>query len=195
MKKVFSLILVMAMLFSLCACELDDVPPTTGNSFLTNSTTEDVTEEETKAPTQEETEPPVETETTAPSPEETQPPTHKHSFSAATCLRPQICQECEETLGKALGHDWKGATCQAPKTCLRCNVTVGNAASHEYVDGSCTYCGLREAYSESSIMVWIPTNGGKKYHTHAGCSNMRDPEYVTLEEAEELGFTPCKRCH
>lgn len=49
--------------------------------------------------------------------------------------------------------------------------------------------------SEYEVMVWIPTKGGKKYHTYAGCSNMDDPEYVTKEEAEELGFTPCKRCH
>lgn len=49
--------------------------------------------------------------------------------------------------------------------------------------------------SASDGMVWIPTNGGKKYHTHSGCSNMENPQYVTKEEAEELGFTPCKRCH
>jgi hypothetical protein len=41
----------------------------------------------------------------------------------------------------------------------------------------------------------VPTKGGKKYHTNPGCSNMEDPEKVTLDEAEDLGFTPCKRCH
>ena len=44
-------------------------------------------------------------------------------------------------------------------------------------------------------MVWIPTKGGKKYHTHAGCSNMDGPIQVTEEEAINQGFTPCKRCH
>lgn len=43
-------------------------------------------------------------------------------------------------------------------------------------------------------MVWIPQSG-KKYHSHAGCSGMKNPEEVTLEEAEEMGYTPCKRCY
>lgn len=42
--------------------------------------------------------------------------------------------------------------------------------------------------------VWIPQTGSK-YHTRSNCSNMKDPREVTLEEAEERGFTPCKRCH
>ena len=48
---------------------------------------------------------------------------------------------------------------------------------------------------ESCPMVWIPTNGGKKYHSKSSCSNMIDPRYVTLDEALRLGFTSCKRCH
>ena len=43
-------------------------------------------------------------------------------------------------------------------------------------------------------MVWIP-NTGTKYHTNPECSNMIDPREVTLEEAKELGYEPCKRCH
>ncbi len=52
-----------------------------------------------------------------------------------------------------------------------------------------------QSHAHSETMVWIPTNGGKKYHTYAGCSNMKNPEQVTQSEAEDLGFTPCKRCH
>lgn len=44
-------------------------------------------------------------------------------------------------------------------------------------------------------MVWIPTNGGAKYHNASTCSGMRDPAHVTLEAATSQGFTPCKRCH
>ena len=44
-------------------------------------------------------------------------------------------------------------------------------------------------------LVWVPTNGGKKYHTGPGCSNMEEPMQVTIETAEANGFTPCKRCH
>lgn len=44
-------------------------------------------------------------------------------------------------------------------------------------------------------MVWVPTNGGKKYHRTSGCSGMKDPEQVTLEEAENMGFEPCGKCY
>ena len=44
-------------------------------------------------------------------------------------------------------------------------------------------------------LVWIPTNGGTKYHTNAKCCNMKNPIQVTLETALANGFTPCKRCH
>lgn len=44
-------------------------------------------------------------------------------------------------------------------------------------------------------LVWIPTKGGKKYHSKASCSNMENPMQVTREHAEANGFTPCKRCH
>lgn len=44
-------------------------------------------------------------------------------------------------------------------------------------------------------MVWIPTHGGKKYHSKSTCSNMKDPEKVTLSKAKEKGFTACKKCY
>ena len=44
-------------------------------------------------------------------------------------------------------------------------------------------------------MVWIPTNGGKRYHSKSSCSGMKNPEQVTLEEAKDRGFTPCQRCY
>jgi len=42
--------------------------------------------------------------------------------------------------------------------------------------------------------VWIPQSG-KKYHSHSGCSNMNNPTNVTLEQAQSLGYTACKRCY
>ena len=44
-------------------------------------------------------------------------------------------------------------------------------------------------------LVWIPTNGGTKYHSKSSCSDMDNPMQVTREHAEANGFTPCKRCH
>ena len=43
-------------------------------------------------------------------------------------------------------------------------------------------------------MVWIPQHGGTRYHNIRDCSNMADPRLVSVEEAESLGYTPCKRC-
>lgn len=45
----------------------------------------------------------------------------------------------------------------------------------------------------SNNLVWIPTDGGKKYHTTSTCSNMLNPKQVTREEAESEGFTPCQK--
>ena len=47
--------------------------------------------------------------------------------------------------------------------------------------------------ASSGEMVWIPKSG-KKYHSHSGCSNMSNPSQVTKEEAEDRGYTPCKKC-
>ena len=43
--------------------------------------------------------------------------------------------------------------------------------------------------------VWIPTNGGTKYHKDKDCSDMINPQYVSLEYAEEHGFEPCQKCY
>ncbi len=42
--------------------------------------------------------------------------------------------------------------------------------------------------------VWIPTNGGTKYHSKATCSGMYNPEQVTEEEAIDRGFSKCGKC-
>lgn len=43
--------------------------------------------------------------------------------------------------------------------------------------------------------VWIPTNGGSKYHSNPGCSKMKNPQEVTISQAKSRGFTACKRCY
>lgn len=50
-----------------------------------------------------------------------------------------------------------------------------------------------ETYQEE-YMVWIPTNGGNKYHSKSTCSKMRNPKQVTQTQAEKMGYKPCKRC-
>ena len=123
--------------------------------------------DETVAPTTAPTTAPTIPPTVAPTTPATEPP-HSHNYSAATCTNPQTCS---------------------------CGATIGNAAGHTYSGGKCTICGTTDPNFTSEVMVWIPTKGGTKYHTYAGCSNMDDPIYVTLSEAEAQGFTACKRCH
>lgn len=43
--------------------------------------------------------------------------------------------------------------------------------------------------------VWIPTHGGKKYHSKSSCSGMKGPEKVSLSTAKQRGFTACKKCY
>ncbi len=47
----------------------------------------------------------------------------------------------------------------------------------------------------SGNLVWIPTNGGVKYHKKSSCSNMKNPIRVTIETAKSNGFGPCGRCY
>lgn len=44
-------------------------------------------------------------------------------------------------------------------------------------------------------LVWVPTNGGTKYHNNPTCSKMKDPRHITIDEAEKNGYTPCGRCY
>ena len=201
MKKVLSFILVIITLTSLCACTngsaLTSSP--SGSSQITTSQTE------TQASTSSEstnvsTSVPIETSASpstkpsaAPATEPTEPP-HIHNFRAATCTEPRTCS-CGATEGSANGHRWQDATCSEPKICTVCGIASGAAIEHNYSDGKCTMCGSADPDYTQEAMVWIPMKGGTKYHTYAGCSNMKDPEQVTQSEAESRGFTPCKKCH
>lgn len=43
-------------------------------------------------------------------------------------------------------------------------------------------------------MVWIPASGSK-YHSNSSCSGMNNPTQITLSEAQNMGYEPCKRCY
>lgn len=42
--------------------------------------------------------------------------------------------------------------------------------------------------------VWVSPSGSR-YHLTATCSGMKTAEALGLAEAEEKGYTPCKRCY
>ena len=119
----------------------------------------------------------------------------EHNWNEATCITAKKCDLCSVTDGEALGHQWKEATCIAPMICAVCQATSGATLGHKYSGGKCSVCYAKDPGYQSVAMVWIPTNGGKKYHSNSGCSNMIDPIQVTKSEAEGQGFTPCKRCY
>lgn len=51
-------------------------------------------------------------------------------------------------------------------------------------------------HSETTgTLVWVPTNGGTKYHSRSGCSSMIAPIQVSIETAKANGYTACGRCH
>ena len=55
--------------------------------------------------------------------------------------------------------------------------------------------GWEAGSEEASFLVWIPMHGGTRFHNDPGCSSMDTPRLVPEACAEELGFTPCKRCY
>lgn len=51
-----------------------------------------------------------------------------------------------------------------------------------------------ESTNNEASMVWIPKSG-IKYHLSASCSGMKNPTQVTVQKAESLCKTPCKKCY
>ena len=109
---------------------------------------------------------------------------HVHSFSDATCTSPKTCSECGITEGSELGHNWIDASCVAAMKCARCSETSGSPLGHNFNEGICSVCGANDPNFVREEKVWIPTNGGKKYHSKSSCSQMIDPILVTKSEAE-----------
>jgi hypothetical protein len=92
-------------------------------------------------------------------------------------------------------HQYSPSSCTQPKTCTICGKTSGSVLEHSFKNGKCSFCGIKDPNHVSEITVWIPTNGGTKYHSRSSCSNMKNPQEVTLSKAQSLGFTACKKCN
>ena len=166
MRKTIAVLIAITLLFTMPACTLgNDYPGTESASGTTDNN-------------------PATTDTV-----------HTHIWEDATCTSPQKCAECGVTEGNALAHSWIDANCTTPKTCSACGETTGSSAPHNFANGKCTICGKDDPSDPNNISVWIPTNGGKKYHSRSNCSNMKNPSNVSLAEAKNAGFTACQRCH
>ncbi len=131
-KKVFSLILVFCVLFSLSACEQqkesnEDAISTSNNEEITNHVH------------------------SYSRPSCTNPMTCScgatagvalgHNFSLATCTAPPICQRCGYASDVEYGHKYSEASCYLRKKCSVCGETSGEPLGHEYENDICVRCG------------------------------------------------------
>lgn len=171
MRKVLAIILAILFVLSLCACSGTEAVPTDSQASVSSQVDNNTT---------------ASNETTA-----ERETTEDHETTVTTCV---TTEETTEDTTPAHTHSYSSATCTAPATCS-CGATQGSANGHSFSEGKCTICGEADPDHEQTSNVWIPVNGGKKYHKTASCSNMKDPKEVTRSEAESRGFTPCKKCY
>lgn len=125
MKRYISLLITLAIAFTLCACGED------GFSAA---------------------EP---TLTTAPTDAPTQPGVCSHNIGVvqttpASCteagLTVSVCSLCGEEFTEtvpATGHRFTDATCTSPRSCSACGITEGEPLGHRYASGTCDRCGAK----------------------------------------------------
>lgn len=70
-----------------------------------------------------------------------------------------------------------------------------DALSYEYdITPDELYAFILYAADYDSDHVWIPVNGGKRFHVDDTCSKMVEPRPCTKDLAYDFGFSPCGRC-
>lgn len=77
--------------------------------------------------------------------------------------------------------------------CSKC-VGAYNGASYDATLVDITRYIQPDPADLSGFMVWVPVNGGRRYHKTQACSDMLDPVRVDAAIAQAHGFTSCKRC-
>lgn len=89
-------------------------------------------------------------------------------------------------------------TTPAPETTLAPTTTPTTTPAPTTTPTPTTTIQQTEATTTATVpqqnLVWI-SETGKKYHRISSCSNMNNPRQVTLDEAQNLGLEPCKRCY
>lgn len=163
MKKLTAILLLMAMMLSLCACGNDGKPAetTAAGKDPTNApaTTVATTPSGTNAPTTgtvlTTTAPAVTTPPTTAPVATTPPTTAPVATTAPVVTTPPTTAPVVTTppttapVATSCSHNWTAATCQAPKTCTKCGATEGGLAAHTEVAvpgkaATCNATGLTE---------------------------------------------------
>lgn len=75
------------------------------------------------------------------------------------------------------------------------SLTIEDPAPVETEQPEQTQVETPQEAQDTEERVWIPTNGGSKYHSNPSCSKMKNPQEVTISEAQSRGYTACKRCY
>lgn len=154
----------------------ESAPEIETNEDATSAPNEDsATEAETEIPTEAPTE-----AATAPVAETTQPTT-------PPATQPTVGTETEPTTAPTTAPATESTTPPATQP----TVPAPTEAPSQSGDNSSS--DSDNTNISSGVLVWIPQTG-KRYHSYAGCSNMVNPTQVTKEQAENMGYTPCKKC-
>ena len=72
-------------------------------------------------------------------------------------------------------------------------ITAQDTSSGSSSSTSAAVSSTSSSAGSDETLVWIP-NSGTKYHSSSSCSNMKNPQQVTLSEAQAAGYTACKKC-
>lgn len=196
MKKALCLFLAAALTLTLCACgapetaiqKLEDPPAAQDAESAPAAELPD--EPPAEAPAQP-PEPPEEAPAPVaePEPEPEPEPAAEELLPEALPAEPAAAEEIVEEAAEPAAPE--EIPVEEPPAAEAAGESSSDHAGHSQSSAGVTV----PAPEQGENLVWIPTNGGTKYHTSAKCCNMKNPIQVTLETALANGFTPCKRCH
>lgn len=113
------------------------------------------------------------------------------SATSIAADRNMTTESSEEAVERGTTVDSEVIAASTTTTTIETTTTVETTTTTTAV----TTTTVKTTTKPTEEMVWIPTKGGKKYHSNQWCSNMNGPKYVTLKEAKRLGFTRCKKCY
>ncbi len=206
MKKIFPLILVICLIFSGCTLDLEEAP----DNYNSKSTDSYTSEIDRNIPS-------VETNS---DPMSSSQNSSKSSVSSPTITSSlSISSSISSSSSTTSIKPTQSASTQSTSISSSKSSSISNSSSVSnptYSSSKPTYSSSKPSYSSSKPtqskssgntvtvpaheetvgnLVWVPTLGGKKYHSRPGCSNMIDPIQVSIETAKANGYTACKRCH
>lgn len=71
---------------------------------------------------------------------------------------------------------------------------INNNGGHISTDNNISYEVDSADEDEDEIYVWV-AKSGKRYHRYEDCSNMKNPQQMTMSQAKKRGKTPCHVCY